>query len=235
MRCFSTVARCRSSEPSSRAGRPRPSDRIARISGCRFHGRPGRAFERRCRRPSMTMRRSWAGPSPARQSWRMTTCIRRQPGNLPAFTIATRISRTQCPATAAGCANHGPAPLGPNASVVNLTSTGVTGRTVGHELGHANGLFHLLRINSDRPEFRFLMSSPSGAETLSEPEKAAIAAARAGGIRAGTTRDQALAADLVPPYTGGGASLPSMTRIRRPAWSDERRGRRKSEIGRARD
>jgi len=131
---------------------------------------------------------------------------------LPPFTIATRISKTQCPAIAAGCANPGPAPLGPNASVVTLASTSATGRIIGHELGHANGLFHLLRIDSNRPEFRFLMSSPSSTETLSDVEKAAIAAARDGGIRAGTTRDQALAADLVLPYGGGGLRTTSEVR-----------------------
>ena len=51
------------------------------------------------------------------------------------------------------------------------------------------------------------MSSPSESPALSDVEKAAIAAAWAGGIRAGTTRDQALAADLVLPYSLG-AVLP---------------------------
>ncbi len=131
------------------------------------------------------------------------------PSQLPPFTIATRISTTQCPAIAAGCASIGPAPLGSNASVVTLASTSVTGTTIGHELGHANGLFHLLRINSNRPEFRFLMSSPSSTSTLSDVEKAAIAAARDGGIRAGTTREQALAADLVPANNPQSRSLPA--------------------------
>lgn len=129
---------------------------------------------------------------------------------LPSFTIATRVSNMHCPALAAGCANYGPAPLGPNASIVTLASTSVTGSVIGHELGHANGLFHILRVNPDRPEFRFLMSSPSSSSSLSQPEKAAIAAARDGGIRAGTTRDQALAADLVLPYAFGASPPPSM-------------------------
>ena len=136
-----------------------------------------------------------------------------RPNQLPPFTIATRVSNMHCPARAAGCANYGPAPLGPNASIVTFASISVNGTTIGHELGHANGLFHILRINPDRHEFRFLMSSPSSSisSTLSQPEKAAIAAARDGGIRAGTTRDEALAGDLVLPYTDGGASFhPSM-------------------------
>jgi hypothetical protein len=47
------------------------------------------------------------------------------------------------------------------------------------------------------------MSSPSGADELSQPERAAIAAVHASGLRAGATREQALASDLVLPYSGG--------------------------------
>jgi hypothetical protein len=122
---------------------------------------------------------------------------------LAPFTIATRILKGQC---GNGCANYGPAPLGPNASIVTLDSAAVT-RTVAHELGHAYGLAHVLNPDSDRPEFRFLMHLIAGGPNFTETEKTAIAAARAGGIRAGTTRDEALARDLVLPYFGGGASV----------------------------
>jgi hypothetical protein len=125
-----------------------------------------------------------------------------RPEQLPAFTIATRLFPPGCPSTASGCAFFGPAPAGPNASIVTLTSPGVTS-TVAHEFGHAYGLRHIRPAASDRPEFRFLMSTPASSDTLSDPERAAIAAARAGGIRGGTTRDEALAAGLVLPYSGG--------------------------------
>ena len=58
-----------------------------------------------------------------------------RPDELTPFTIAVRLSPGSCPFNAGGCANKGPEPLGPNASIVNLSSTGVTGTTVGHELG----------------------------------------------------------------------------------------------------
>jgi hypothetical protein len=112
----------------------------------------------------------------------------------PPFTIVVRIQQ-RCPA---GCANYGPAPLGPNAAVVTFANAQVT-NGVAHELGHAFGLAHLLRPN-DRPEFGFLMNPVPGGAGFTAIETAAIAAARAGGIRAGTTRDQALALDLVRPY-----------------------------------
>lgn len=122
---------------------------------------------------------------------------------LAPFTIAVRVWPPVCPSNASGCANYGPAPLGPNAAFVNLRSPDVTGRTVGHELGHAYGLHHLFRANTHGSELRFLMSSPALTGTLSDPEKAAIAAARAGGIRSGTTRGEAIAAGLVLPYDRG--------------------------------
>jgi hypothetical protein len=124
------------------------------------------------------------------------------PGQLPPFTIAARISARHCPALAAGCASPGPAPLGTNAAIVTFTSPNVSDGTVAHELGHANGLFHIRRAEGNRPEFRFVMSTPHGAEALSQPERAAIAAVRASGLRAGATREQALGADLVLPYSG---------------------------------
>jgi hypothetical protein len=125
------------------------------------------------------------------------------PDQLPPFTVATRLFPAGCPSTAGGCANLGPQPVGPNASIVTLTDT-VVMYTVAHEFGHAYGLHHIRRAASNRPEFIFLMSTPSGTDKFSDPERAAIAAAWAGGIRGGTTRDEALAAGLVLPYSGGG-------------------------------
>ena len=124
------------------------------------------------------------------------------PDQLPPFTVATRLFPGGCPLTASGCATFGPQPAGPNAAIVTLTNAGVL-NTVAHEFGHAYGLHHIRSV-SDRPEFRFLMTTPASTDTFSDPERAAIAAAWAGGIRGGTTRDEALAAGLVLPYSGGG-------------------------------
>jgi hypothetical protein len=44
-------------------------------------------------------------------------------------------------------------------------------------------------------------------DRLSDPEKNAIVAARAGGLRAGMTRSQALALGLVLPYNGQASIL----------------------------
>jgi len=123
---------------------------------------------------------------------------------LPPFTIALRILPVACLDTAAGCASYGPAPLGPNAAIVTFVSNGSGRSLVTHELGHTYGLHHLRRANPDRPEFRFVMSSPSGAEELSQPERAAIAAVHAGGPRGAMSRAQAEAAGLVLPSTGPG-------------------------------
>ena len=128
-----------------------------------------------------------------------------QAAQLPAFTVATRILAGAC-GNAAGCANYGPEPLGPNASIVTLSSVSAAG-VVAHEFGHAYGLAHIRPPNSNRPEFYFLMSPSGQSPVLSDVEKTAIAAAHAGGIRAGTTRDQALAAGLVLPYIGGGLAI----------------------------
>ena len=125
----------------------------------------------------------------------------RGPDQLPPFTIAVRVSPESCPAVASGCANYGPAPLGPNASIVNLRDATVI-NTVGHELGHAYGLGHILKTDSNRPELQFMMSQPARSPTLSEVERAAIAAAFRGGLHPGITRDEALARGLVLPYFG---------------------------------
>ena len=53
--------------------------------------------------------------------------------------------------------------------------------------------------SSARQEFRFLLNPTLVTQQLSTVEKDAIAAARAGGMRAGWTRAQALAAGLVLP------------------------------------
>jgi hypothetical protein len=113
---------------------------------------------------------------------------------VPPFTIVIRIQQ-RCPS---GCADYGPAPLGPNASIVTFANGDVV-NGVAHELGHAYGLAHVLRPSSN-DALNLLMNPTPNGSGLSDTEKAAIAAARAGGIRAGTTRDQALALDLVRSY-----------------------------------
>ena len=91
------------------------------------------------------------------------------------------------------CANYGPAPLGANRSFVNMNGAGGVHRPIAHEMGHSYGLHHV-HVNSARAsELNFLMNPVLLATQMTEPEKNAIIAARAGGIRGGTTRNQALA------------------------------------------
>lgn len=125
--------------------------------------------------------------------------------DLAPFTIAMRVLQGVCsqPGVIA-CANLGPAPSGPNKSFVNMNSPGGYIATA-HELGHSYGMNHVHVNTSARAELNFLMNPvilSNQPTQLTEPEKNAIAAARAGGIRGGTTRNQALAAGLVLPFTG---------------------------------
>jgi len=124
---------------------------------------------------------------------------------IPENTVVVRVDNSVCPgAGIIACAFYGPRPYGPGRSTVNLNAA-PTGNTpdswkaIAHEIGHAFGLHHLVQNSSARAEFRFLLNPTLVAEQLSAAEKAAIAAARAGGIRPGWTRAQALAANLVLP------------------------------------
>jgi hypothetical protein len=104
------------------------------------------------------------------------------------------------------CANLGPAPLGANRSFVNMNApSGAV--SIAHEVGHAFGMWHMAVTASARAEFRFLMNPALVASQLSAVEKATITAARAGGLRTGMTRNQALAAGLVLPFTGTTSAL----------------------------
>jgi hypothetical protein len=69
-------------------------------------------------------------------------------------------------------------------------------------MGHAYGLGHVTPPAAGRAEFRFMMSPLGASEQMTDVEKLAITLARAAGLRAGWTRSQAQAADLVNPYTG---------------------------------
>jgi hypothetical protein len=77
--------------------------------------------------------------------------------------------------------------------------------SIAHEVGHAYGLHHVHVNSSSRPELNFMMNPVilgTQPPQMTEPEKNAIVAARNGGIRGGTTRNQALALGLVLPFTG---------------------------------
>ncbi len=131
--------------------------------------------------------------------------------SIPLNTVIVRVDNTICPQVGViACAYYGPLPYGPGRSFVNLngapTSTTPGGSVaISHEIGHSFGLHHLSQNASARAEFRFLMNPVLVSSQLSEVEKTAIGLARAGGIRPGWTRSQALAAGLVLP--AGGASF----------------------------
>ena len=120
---------------------------------------------------------------------------------LPAFSIGLRVLQVCPQVNIVACANFGPAPIGTNRAFVNLNGAG-GGISVSHELGHAYGMFHVHVNSSARPELNLLMNPVLLTGRLSDPEKNAIITARAGGLRADTTRDQALALGLVLPVLG---------------------------------
>lgn len=122
---------------------------------------------------------------------------------LPADNVIIRVDNSICPGVGViACAYFGPLPYGLGRSFVNLNAAPTATTTGGsiaiaHEIGHAFGLHHLRVNSSARAELRFLMNPTLLVSQLSELEKTAIAAARAGGLRNSWTRDQAVAAGLV--------------------------------------
>jgi len=125
------------------------------------------------------------------------------PGPLADFTVGVRVQSGVCPSGALACAIYGPAPIGPNKSVVTLAQAGPLNiSSTAHEMGHAYGMGHIAATVTGRPEFRFMMNPSQASEQMTDTEKLAVTIARNAGLRAGWTRDQALRADLVNPYTG---------------------------------
>jgi hypothetical protein len=132
-----------------------------------------------------------------------------------AFTIPTRVLQTFCTSGALACAYYGPAPVGLNKSLVTMVSSSQGAlRAMAHELGHAYGMGHVRVSGAVRAELNFMMNPFLVSDEMTETEKAAIAAARNGGIRPGWTRSDALAAGLVAPFTG--ASLQAATAMVNP-------------------
>ncbi len=122
--------------------------------------------------------------------------------DLPEFTVGMRVLQGICSQTGViACANLGPFPLGPNRSFVNMNSPGGY-VAIAHEVGHSYGMSHVHVNASARLELNFLMNPVLLATQMTDPEKNAIIAARNAGLRAGWTRNQALGAGLVLPYTG---------------------------------
>jgi hypothetical protein len=133
---------------------------------------------------------------------------------VPLNTVIIRVDNSICPGVGViACAYYGPTPYGPGRSTVNLNAapTSVTpggSVAIAHEIGHAFGLHHLRVNSSARPELRFLMNPTLLVSQLSDVEKNAIAAARAGGMRNSWTRTQAVNAGLVTANPNGAFSLP---------------------------
>ena len=125
------------------------------------------------------------------------------PAALSELTIGIRVQSGVCAAAALACANYGPAPVGPNKSIVTLNQAGSFNlAAVAHELGHAYGIGHVKALVSGPAEFSFMMHPSGSAVQLSDAEKLAIVTARAGGMHAGMRRSEAQGQGLVNPYTG---------------------------------
>jgi hypothetical protein len=119
---------------------------------------------------------------------------------LPEFAIGIRVQAGFCQTGALACANYGPAPGGPNRSMVTLAlSGGLNISATAHEMGHAYGMGHIQTPAAGRPEFRFMMNSNSGAEQMTDAEKLTITFARAGGLLPATSRSQAVMLGLINP------------------------------------
>lgn len=133
------------------------------------------------------------------------------------YNVLMRVLTGFCSSGAIACAYYGPSPVGLNKSIVTMNGTG--GHVaIAHEVGHAYGLGHVHVNASVRAELNFLMNPALVNTQLTDPEKNAIAAARAGGLAPGWRRDQAIAAGIVLPYTGsvagafGEATISSLPR-----------------------
>ena len=139
------------------------------------------------------------------------------PAALADLTIGVRVQPGFC-SGALACAFYGPTPIGPNKSIVTLeNATGLSLSAVAHEMGHAYGIGHVTSPISGVQELKFMMNPSLLSEQMTDAEKLAITLARNAGLRPGMTRNQALALDLVNPYTGAS----NINRV--PASSRERR------------
>lgn len=116
---------------------------------------------------------------------------------LPPLTIAIRVASGACSASAAGCTSAGTGPSVSGTALISLATSTVTPVVVTHEMGHAMGFSHVYTTSA----FVGLCMGPSGGSIkLSGAEKAAISSAFKAGLRAGSTRDQAVAAGVVLPW-----------------------------------
>jgi hypothetical protein len=116
---------------------------------------------------------------------------------LDEFNIGIRVQAGFCKSGALACANYGPAPAGPNRSMITFALAGpLNVAATAHEMGHAYGMGHI-QSPAMRSEFRFMMNSNAGAAQMTDAEKLAIRLARSGGLRPGMTRSEAADKDLI--------------------------------------
>ncbi|MEZ5316885.1 MAG: hypothetical protein R2752_05740 [Vicinamibacterales bacterium] len=124
---------------------------------------------------------------------------------VPPFTVAMRVLFGFCTTGAIACAYYGPSPVGPDRSIITMNTNGGSD-AIAHEVGHAYGFGHVRVSAAVRQELNFLMNPQLVSTQMTEPEKNAIAAARAGGIAPGWRRSDALAAGLVLPFSPSAAA-----------------------------